>query len=412
VSGHAAQERPAAADGASPALVVGALAGLYVGQSILSGMTYSALPAVLREQGLPLDRVGLIYLTILPWALKFLWAPAIDRYRLPPGGGRTRSRIVVAVGGLASLAGGGRVASLEPSQFTFLIGAFMLMAFAAATVDIACDGHAVETLARRHHGWGNAAQVGGAYLGAALGSGLFLVLVQDRGWSTAVLLMAALVCLGGLPFLLSRATRSPRTAAHTPSLRAAFGRPAMRAGLGLAAIFVVAQKWGASMLPPFLVDAGLDLATIGTINGLGGTAIGCGCALLGGLLVRRFGARPVLLFALALQALTLAAFALAAHRGGTPLPVLVALGLTAGSALMALGFVALYSLFMGLADPRQAGVDFTLLQCVDAAVSTAGGLAAGWLAEHAGFAAYFALAAGGAVLAWPLAARLSARVER
>ncbi|WP_139221279.1 hypothetical protein [Bosea sp. OK403] len=50
-------------------------------------------------------------------------------------------------------------------------------------------------------------------------------------------------------------------------------------------------------------------------------------------------------------------------------------------------------------DPRQAGIDFTLLQGVDAVVSMAGGLGAGWVAQHLGFASYFLIAVVLAVLA-------------
>jgi MFS transporter (putative signal transducer) len=61
------------------------------------------------------------------------------------------------------------------------------------------------------------------------------------------------------------------------------------------------------------------------------------------------------------------------------------------------------------ADPHQAGIDFTLLQGMDAVVSMAGGLGAGWVAQHLGFASYFLIAAVLAVLAAPVVARLAAR---
>jgi len=57
-------------------------------------------------------------------------------------------------------------------------------------------------LAGKNLGWGNAAQVGGAYLGSAIGAGLFLFLVDIHGWRAAVSAMAALLVVLGLPFLL------------------------------------------------------------------------------------------------------------------------------------------------------------------------------------------------------------------
>ena len=61
---------------------------------------------------------------------------------------------------------------------------------------------------------------------------------------------------------------------------------------------------------------------------------------------------------------------------------------------------------MEAASPLQPGVDFTLFQSADALIAAAGGLAAGWLAQHMGYGACLAsaalLCAGGA---WALAGR-------
>lgn len=388
----------------SPAAIVLAIGGLYVGQSIIGGLTFIALPSVLRERGLPLDQIGLTYLAVLPWALKFLWAPAVERYRLPDTG-PARSRTIVLATTLVSAVGLVAVGLIGPVAFVPLIAVFVVIAFSASTGDIACDGHAVETLAQAHHGWGNAAQVGGAYLGSALGSGLFLVLVARLDWQLATFAMAALLLLLALPFLLSQAPAAPTRRTHQPSLKEALRRPEMRSGLLLAALYVPAQKWGVAMLGPYLVDSGLDLASLGLVNGIGGLAVGFACALIGGALVRLFGARSVLVLALVLQAASLAGLAFAAWRG-LPQPVVLALALASSSGIMALGFVALYARFMALSDPRQAGVDFTLLQCMDGLVSMAGGIGAGWVSQHFGYGVCFALAAIVALIAAPLAALL------
>ncbi len=390
------------AGGAGTVLAVG---GVYVGQSLLGGLVFIALPGILRERGLPLDLVGLVSLVSLPWALKILWSQGVERYRLPPTGS-ARSRRIVAVCGLATLAGLAAAAFVDLANWPLLLGLFVAIAFAASTADIAADGHAVESLAASHHGWANAAQVGGAYLGSALGSGLFLILVARLDWRAAVLLTAALFAVLLLPFLLVRPPPSgPRE--HQPSLRFALGRPRLRAGLLLAALYVVSMKWGVALSGPFLVDAGLDLAALGLVNGLGGLGVGFASALAGGALVRLWGAARVMLMALALQGAVLAALAFCAWHGGSPRAMLVGLALAGSSGVMALGFVALYAAFMALADPRQAGIDFTLLQGVDALVSMAGGLGAGVTAQHLGYGGYFGMASFLVMAALPALWRLS-----
>lgn len=385
----------------SPVLVFVAVGGLYVAQSVIGGLTMLGLPAVLRDQGLPLDQIGLLYLTVLPWALKFLWSPYVERYRLPPVG-RNRSQLIVLVGGLLCAAGLAAMGLMGPSPLMPVLFCLTFIAFITSTVDIACDGYAVESLAKEHHGWGNAAQVGGAYLGSAIGAGLFLVLVDRMGWSPAVYLMALGVLVLGLPFIFGPPARSVvEIRDHAPSLMVALRRPQIRKGLLIAAIYVAAQKWGLSMLGPFLIDYGFDLATIGVLNGLGSMLVGFGGALLGGALVRLWGASFVLILTILVQAALLFAFAFFNFDGTASKPVIIAVAIASSSGVMSIGFVALYSQFMGWSDPKQAGVDFTLFQCMDGMVSMVGGLGAGWIAEHLGYTVFFSIAAGIAVASAP-----------
>ena len=392
----------------TPVLLAG-IGSLYVAQSVIGGLTWTGLPAIMRDAGVPLDRIGLVSLIALPWVLKFLWAPAVERFRLPPFG-RNRSGVIVLAGGLVCILGLIAVGLLDPSAPLPIFLGLTLVALAASTVDIACDGFAVQSLAEKHHGWGNAAQVGGAYLGSALGGGLFLYVAGISGWQAASFAMAGLLCLLGLPFLLGIAHRLPEeTRPHIPSLAAALRRSNLRRGLLVAAVYVGAQKMALGMIGPFLVDAGLDLSMIGLVNGIGSLFVGFGLALAGGLFVRIWGIRAVLLLALALQSVCLICFAAAATVGPFPASLLMILAIGSSSAVLALGFVALYAQFMRWSDPRQAGVDFTLFQCMDALVSMAGGVIAGQVAHFLGYGVFFACAAALAILAIPLMAAIADR---
>ena len=80
-----------------------------------------------------------------------------------------------------------------------------------------------------------------------------------------------------------------------------------------------------------------------------------------------------------------------------PRPVLVGSALLAGSAVMAIGFTALYAQFMDWADPAQGGVDFTVFQCLDATISMALGVLVGLGAEYRGYDTVFGIAAAAAL---------------
>jgi MFS transporter (putative signal transducer) len=377
----------------SPVAVVTAVGSLYVAQSVIGGITWTGLPAVMRDAGASLDHIGLLSLIALPWAFKFLWSPAIERFRLPREG-RNGTGWVILIGGLVSISGLLAIGAIGLGSLPSVLVCLTIVAFAAATVDIACDGYAVQTLKTADHGWGNAAQVGGAYLGSAIGGGLFLVLVAQVDWRIAIWAMAALLVVLGLPFFLTPIAPLPaQTQAHSPSILAALRRPEIRRGLLVCAIYVLAMKVAFVMLGPFLIDTGIDLATVGVLNGVGSLILGAAGALVGGVLVRLFGAQAVLVGALLPQAAAIAFFALYAVQGGWPQPLLMTIAMISSSALMAVGFVALYALFMTWSDVRQAGVDFTLFQCMDALVSIASGMSAGYAAEYFGFGVFFGAAA-------------------
>lgn len=388
--------------------VLAAIGGIYVAQGVVSGLTFLSLPSVLRAQGLPLDRIGLSFLAILPWSLKFLWAPAVERMRLPAHGAQS-SRTIVAAGLILVAAMLALAAWIGPSVFLPLLAVLIAAAFASASFDIACDGFAVETLTRAARGWGNAAQVGGAYVGSAIGSGLFLVLVAGFGWGPATAAMASLVLVLGLPFVLvSGSVAQNATRAHRPSLTAAFARFDVRRGLLLTLLFSGGQKLAQGMLGPFLVDSGLGLGTLGLVNGIGGMGAGlCGTAI-GGALVRRRGAKRAVSRAIVAQTLMIAAFALVAAMGLRQPALLAGLALL-NSLVLALGFVALFGELMGYASLDQAGVDFTLFQCADSTMALCGGYGGALLARQASYAPCFILAFGLATIATPAIPRVLRR---
>ena len=162
---------------------IGLLASLYFAQGLPFGFQSNALPLYLTELGLTMTEVSLARALAIPWALKMLWAPLVDRYasaRL----GRRKSWIIPMQ---LLLAGACVVASLFPlSRETltpFLICVLMMNLF-AATQDIAVDGLAVDLLEPRELGGGNAAQVVGYKIGILTGGGLLVGLFAKGNWSS------------------------------------------------------------------------------------------------------------------------------------------------------------------------------------------------------------------------------------
>ena len=157
----------------------------------------------------------------------------------------------------------------------------------------------------------------------------------------------------------------------------------------MTALYVAAMKACLGFFGPFLVDQGFTLSEVGLFSASGSLIVGVIGAALGGIVVARLGTAAVLLLALAGQAVVLL-YCLGVAMG-LPLPLAALAWLTqiGSSAWLALGFVALYARFMEWSDPGQAGVDFTLFQCVDAATGMVLGMLAGQIAEHLGYSSLF-----------------------
>ncbi|MCM0753435.1 hypothetical protein DEA98_27620 [Brucella pseudogrignonensis] len=194
-----------------------AAGGIYTAQSLVGGLTFMGIPAVLRADNVALDKISLVSLVMLVWALKFLWAPPLERLRILPNG-RRRSRGIMVCGEVITAALLVALGFTGAASFTMIIALLLLPAVASATIDIACDAFIIEQLAQDSRGPCNVAQVGGGYLGLIFGSGLFVTTVALHGGLAACILLACLVILMSLPMLLTReAPVAPIAMASMPS---------------------------------------------------------------------------------------------------------------------------------------------------------------------------------------------------
>lgn len=391
--------------------ILAAAGGIYTAQSLVGGLTFMGIPAVLRAENIALDQIGLVSLAMLVWAVKFLWSAPVERFRIQPNGAR-RSRTIILTGEVIVVAALIVLGLYAQTSFTVILGLLVVMAFASATVDIACDAFIIEQLPGDRRGMGNVAQVGGGYLGLIFGSGLFVSTYSAWGWTYASLVLAALVVLMSLPMAAMREpAREPISQAKGPSVLTALKRPEIRNGIVIAVVFEVGGRLAQALSGPFLVDAGLSLTVIGLLNGVGGVAAGLLGTCAGGFAVHKLGATRAMFVVACLHVVTLAALAFAIAMSFDNLPLLSALFIVE-SAMMAAGFVVSYSRLMAFASPSQPGVDFTLFQCASAVAAALCGMSGGLIAANAGYATTFILAFVLAALAPALLLRLENNIGK
>ncbi len=371
---------------------------LYFAQGLPSGLLAKALPPLLREQGVSLSVIGLTSLLALPWALKFLWAPIVDRYG-------SRKQWLLALNALSMMLML-VVASRDFAAWVDILPLFLSLLFClnfiAATQDIATDGHAVSRLKPEWRGLGNSIQVVGYKLGMLTGSSLLLWLVARYGWHASYTSLACLMLAVILPVLFMDGERGSaslsRTHAQWQGLRGygrLFGEFIERPGLGWWLVTVALYKFGDSlasrMTGPLLTDSGYSLAQIGVISGIAGATLGVLGAFIGGTTLLRLGHRQALIGFGVLQAIGLAGYLLvvAGMRNLYGLGTIVCFEQFADG----LSTVALFTMMMDRCRAHSPGTDYSLQASLMTMSTGAAAMAGGAFAEQFGYAATFIVAA-------------------
>ncbi len=377
-------------DPAETALVrFGLLASLYLSQGLPFGFFTQALPVLLRQRGASLPEIGLANLLALPWVLKFLWAPLVDR-RAHGRFGRRRGFILpiqaAACGVLLA------VAAVDPTRgMAPVLVAVLVVNLLAASQDIATDALAVDLLRPADRGLGNGIQVGAYRLGMIIGGGALLMFFDTIGWTRSFLAMAAILAIATLPLVLWREPVGPRHERQAARVDwAALGdwwrHSDTAAWMLLLALYKFGEAMGGAMVRPMMVDAGLGLGDVGFLMGTIGSTMGLLGALAGGVGARIISLRGALFSFGVLQALTILAYAWVAIR-----PSYLAFQvLCAGEHFVGgMATVALFTAMMDACRPERAATDYTLQACV---VVGATGLAAsgsGFIAERIGYPMHF-----------------------
>ena len=130
-----------------------------------------------------LTRLGIFKVLLIPWALKVLWAPLVDRYA---------TKRLWLLASLAALALTCLCSALiTPDQLMALCLVVFCLNLFASTQDIAVDGIAIQILTPQELGAGNTVQVVGYKVGALLGGGLLVWLIEYTGWSGLFTILAA-----------------------------------------------------------------------------------------------------------------------------------------------------------------------------------------------------------------------------
>ncbi len=380
------------------------LLGFSAGLPLL--LVYGTLSAWLHEEGVSLTVIGWFSAASAAYALKFLWAPLVDRCPLPGLTrwlGQRRGWLLLAqvcvIGATLALGGSNPAGDLAWTAFWAV-----LLAFASATQDIVVDAYRIEILDERQMGAGASNYVVG-YRVATFASGAgALVLADQAGWFVAYAAMAALVLVGVVATFLGREPERPANEAavraaksFAENFRDAVWMPFVdfmtRANWPAILLFVALYKYGDALLGvmanPFYLDIGFTKTEVGLVTKGFGLAMTITGGIIGGILVARWGTLNALMIGGILQAASNGVFALQAYVGPSLPMLFVTIGIE--NLMGGVGTIAFVAYLSGLTNVAYTATQFALLTSLMGFARTVLASGGGWLADQLDWVAYFLL---------------------
>lgn len=175
-------------------------------------LTGQAMQAWLTQEGLDLATIGFLGLVAMPYALKFLWAPLLDRFE-PPWLGRRRGWLICFQLLLALVLF--QIAQVSPSQQPVLFACLAVaISFLSASQDIMFDAWRTDVLPQAERGLGSSLMVA-SYRAAMVMSGgvAFIWAEQWQSWAAVYQVMAWFMLAAAVLTLLF-AVRYEREPSH------------------------------------------------------------------------------------------------------------------------------------------------------------------------------------------------------
>lgn len=360
-------------------------------------LTGATLQAWLTIEKMDVSTIGLFALVGLPYTMKFIWAPLLDRYQLPLLGLRRGWGVFFQIGLCLSIIG---LAFVNPTErldvFSLLA---LIVAFFSASQDIVIDAYRTEIIEKENYGVA-AGIYNAGYRGAAiLSGGAALVMADHMTWTSVYLCMAALSLVGVLTFLLSPEP-TVRRAARNVTLRQSvvapfvefFSRRSAMEILLFVMIYKLSTLMSVALTTKFLISLNYSLTLIGSANkviGLTATIVG---TLVGGSLMLKLGLKRSLWIFGILQAfvgVTFWALPFIAGVEGSLRDIGLIVIVGVDNFMMGLGAAAIMGFMMTVCSQQFTATQFALLASLPAVTRVILTAHAGDIVEKIGWGPFF-----------------------
>lgn len=374
---------------------------LYASEGAPIGFVWWALPTLLRSAEVSIERItALSAVLLLPWVLKFLWAPLLDLLRGRRWGYRSWIITTQTLMGVSLVP----LIWLDPvADFESWRGLLLVHACAAATQDVAIDALAIGVVPPAERGRLNGAMQAGMLIGRSLFGGGILLVGEwfGRGWIIGALIAWILTALMAAVLLQEPEPAREGARSFLGAAAAMLRLRATRVGLTFALVAAAGFEATGQLAGPFLIDRGVAAASIGVFFGVLVIASMLAGGLAGGLLSDRWGRIESAATGLVGFVVTIAVLSFVDLRGGAD-PTTLMGALTVMYLFVGLFTTSSYAIFMDLTHPRLGATQFSAFMAATNACESWSAWSGGIIVATHGYPTAFLLTAGVSLLGLPL----------
>jgi PAT family beta-lactamase induction signal transducer AmpG len=369
-------------------MLVALIMGFASGLPLL--LTKGVLQAWMKKEDIDISLIGLTNLLALPYAIKFIWAPFLDRYTLFFLGRRKGWLLVAQIALMLSIAAMG--VSDPKNSPMILVTAALMVTFFSASQDIVVDAYRREDLADEELGLGSALYVLGYRIGMLLSSGGGLIMADYMSFHTVYLIIACCMLPAVVTTLL---TPEPYVAEIPKTIKEAvidplveyFNRREAFWMLTFILMYKIGDIMASNITTPFYMEIGFSLTEIGAITKLLGFWAIIAGASIGGLIMLRLGINRSLWIFGFLQALSTAGFAILAYIGHNITVLSVVIGFENLSGGM--GTAAFMAFMASITNKKFTATQYALLTSFMAFGRDVLSAPTGYLAKYMGWGNFF-----------------------
>jgi PAT family beta-lactamase induction signal transducer AmpG len=284
----------------------------------------SLVPAWLRSSGIELAAIGALSLMTLPYSLKFLWSPLMDRFTPPFLGRRRGWTLITQIGLLFSIAALGQVDPRDSLQA--VVALVFCVSLFSASQDIVLDAYRRELLADDELGTGTSIWVNAFRLSGLVPGSLALILSDHLPWSAVYWVTGGFMLVGVLTILVVKEAGDEALAPHT--MREAiinpfvefFSRDGVRGGLTILAFlffYKLGDNMATALATPFYIDMGYSRTEIGSVAKVAGLWASIAGGILGGIVMLKVSINRALWLFGFVQILTIVPYVWLSQAGHT-----------------------------------------------------------------------------------------------